>query len=127
LSASPLGYDAAMVTLFSMVSAGEQANDGVQIASAVPNLVDPAGTAVPFVSGLDFIVDAVAELEAGDGIDITGVSGPLDFDLFAGEVRSNLIGWDVVPRQGTTTVPSLSAARVYVLDPDQPTGEWMDL
>jgi hypothetical protein len=127
LSASPLGYDAAMVTLLSMVSAGEAANDGVQIARAVPNLVDPSGAAVPFVDGLDFIADAVAELEQGNGIDITGVSGPLDFDLVSGEVRSNLIGWDVVPRPGTEVAPSLSAARVYVVDPDQPTGMWMDL
>ena len=125
LSASPLGYDAAMVTLLAMVSAGEQAADGVQIARAVPDLVE--GTAVPFVSGLEFIVEAVGALEGGGTIDITGVSGPLDFDLVAGEVRSDLIGWDVVPRPGTTAVPSLNAARLYVLDPDQPTGMWMDL
>ncbi len=125
LSASPLGYDAAMVTLLAMVSAGEQADDGVQIARAVPKLV--TGTAVPFTDGLQFIGAAVSVLEGGGSVDLTGVSGPLDFDLVAGEVRSNLVGWDVVPRPGTTAVPSLSAARIYVLDASAPSGTWMDL
>jgi ABC-type branched-subunit amino acid transport system substrate-binding protein len=127
LSASALGYDAAMVALLAMASAGDAANDGVEIARAVPKLADASGTPIPFLNGLDFIVAAVNELEAGNAIDITGVSGPLDFDLVAGEVRSDLLGWDVIPRPGSTAVPTLSAARIYVLDPDEPSGEWMDL
>ncbi|MCR9159931.1 MAG: ABC transporter substrate-binding protein [Nannocystaceae bacterium] len=123
LSSSPLGYDAAAVALLGLVAGGP---DGVAIASAMPRLADPSGTAVPLgdVAGL---VAARDLLVAGENIDISGVSGPLDFDLVAGEVTSNYVGWDVTPvvtEEGTQG--QLVSARAYVLE-DGVQGTWTEL
>jgi len=121
LSPSPLGYDAAMVALLGMVAGG--AERGVDIASAMPRLADPGGTAVPLGS-TQAVIDARELLAADQNIDIGGVSGPLDFDLVAGDVSSNYVGWDLVPVEGTAG-GRLEASRVYVLD--SPTeGTWME-
>ena len=127
LSASALGYDAAMVTLLAMSSINDDELDGKEISRAMAKLVDPSGVAVPFTDGLNFIGTAVDALKGGGSVDLVGVSGTLDFDLNLGEVRTDLLGWDVVPRAGTTDVPELVPTRRYVLDPAQPTGAWEDL
>ncbi len=127
LTASPLGYDAAMTTLLAMAAAGDGNIDGLDIARAMPKLVDPSGAAVPFSGGLQFIATARDALVSGQSIDVDGVSGPLDFDLVTGEVRTDLLGWDVVPRSGTTTEPTLVPRRVYLLDDATPTGAWAEL
>lgn len=122
LSASPLGYDAALVTLLGMVAGG--ADRGVDIASAMPRLADDEGTAVS-LGGVQAVRDARELLVSGANLDIGGVSGPLDFDLVAGEISSNYVGWDVVPLGGGPG-GQLVPRRAYVLDsPSQ--GAWVEL
>ncbi len=121
LSPSPLGYDAAMVTLLGMVAAGS--DRGVDIASAIPSLA--GGTAVP-LGDVQSVLDARELLVAGETIDIGGVSGPLDFNLVTGEISSNYVGWDVIPLAEGSPQGQLVSNRVYVLD-DSTQGTWMDL
>jgi ABC-type branched-subunit amino acid transport system substrate-binding protein len=124
LTASSLGYDATMVTLLAMVAAGEGAT-GASIAENMPRLT--RGTAVPFGDPAVFVPQAVDALLAGDDIDVQGVSGELDFDA-AGEIRTDLVGWGMVPRDGQPEVPVLVPLRRYVLDGAPATdGAWMDL
>jgi ABC-type branched-subunit amino acid transport system substrate-binding protein len=122
LSSSPLGYDAAAVALLGLVAGGP---DGVAIASSMPRLADPSGTAVPLgdVTGL---VNARELLVAGENIDISGVSGSLDFDLVAGEVTSNYVGWDVLPISEGSAQAQLVSRRAYILE-DDVQGSWADL
>lgn len=123
LSPSPLGYDAALVTLLGMVAGGP--DRGVDIASAMPRIADASGTAVA-LGDAQAVIDARELLVAGSNIDIGGVSGPLDFDLVTGEVSSNYVGWDVVPVAEDSPQGTLVARRAYVLD-GATTGVWMDL
>lgn len=129
ITSSSLSYDATMVTLLAMAAAGaEKAIDGVEIARAMPRLVDTSGTRVSFGEGLGFVSTARDILVQGGSVDLHGVSGELDFDLVTGEVRTDFIGWGVVPRQGTTDVPLLTPMRMYMLDPPPALGgTWVDL
>ncbi len=133
ITASSLGYDAAMVTIFAMaaIPPGDPVT-GAAIAANMAKLVDPMGTKVSFddVDGTDllFIKKAHNALVSTQTVDLKGVSGELAFDLETGEVRTNVIGWGLVPKMGMPTVPVLTALRVYVLDPPpSTTGTWMDL
>ncbi len=123
LSASPLGYDAAMVTLLGMVAGGGER--GVDIASAMPRLADASGTAVA-LGDVQSVGNARDLLASGANIDIGGVSGPLDFDLVAGEVSSNYVGWDVVPLNEGSPMGQVVSRRVYVLESPLE-GTWMEL
>jgi branched-chain amino acid transport system substrate-binding protein len=130
LSASSLGYDSAMMVLFGMLATGKSADSlgGRDIADAMPRLVDPTGTVVPFRDGLNFIINASGALGAGENVDLQGVSGPLDFDLGTGEVRTNVIGWGVLPKKNQPTTPLLTPLRQYVLDEAPATsGTWADI
>lgn len=122
LSSSALGYDAAVVTLLGLVAGGP---DGVAIASAMPRLA--SGTAAPLgdVAGL---VNARELLVAGQSVDISGVSGSLDFDLVTGDVTSDYVGWGVTPlvNEDGTVRGELVRRRAYVLE-DAVQGTWTDL
>jgi ABC-type branched-subunit amino acid transport system substrate-binding protein len=126
ITSSSLSYDATMVTLLAMLAADAQKSlDGVEIARAMPRLVE--GTRVSF-GETAFPSQAREILVEGGSIDLLGISGELDFDLLTGDVRTDLIGWGVVPRPGTTDVPLLSAKRMYLLDdPPAVGGTWIDL
>lgn len=123
LSASPLGYDAALVTLLGMVAGGGER--GVDIASAIPRLADANGTAVALGS-VQAVLDARELLVGGANLDIGGVSGPLDFDLVAGEISSNYVGWDLVPKTAGSPEGQLAPRRAYVLDSPSE-GTWVEL
>jgi hypothetical protein len=129
LTISSLTYDSAMVVMLGAVATGETAPTGSQLAEAMPLLVDKAGTPVSFGgAGLAFIQSAIDTLEGGGSVDLKGVSGELDFDLATGEVRTDLIGWDLVPRAGDEFTPVLTAARLYTLDPPPANGgTWTEL
>ncbi len=133
ITASSLGYDSAMVTMLAMVTIPQdQAITGPAIAAGMARLVDKSGTAISFndVDGteLRFISSARNALSVGEGVDLKGVSGELDFDLTTGEVRTNIIGWGLVPRDGMPDVPVLTPRRLYVLQPPpSEKGAWMDL
>lgn len=123
LSASPLGYDAALVTLLGMVAGG--ADGGVDIASAMPRLADATGTPVA-MGNVQAVLDARELLVSGANLDIGGVSGPLDFDLVAGEISSNYVGWDVIPLSADSPQGQLVPRRGYVLD-SATQGAWVEL
>jgi len=133
ITTSSLAYDAALVTIFAMsaIPQGDPVT-GAGIAKNVEKLVDGDGTKVSFgdVDGTEllFIQKARNALISGGTVDLRGVSGELDFDLTIGEVRTNVIGWGLVPKDGMPTVPVLTPLRVYVLDPvPAEIGTWMDL
>ena len=133
ITASSLGYDAAMVTIFAMsaIPQGEPVT-GAAIAANMAKLVDAGGAKVSFddVDGTElvFIKKAHNALVSAKTVDLKGVSGELSFDLATGEVRTNVIGWGLTPKMGMPTVPVLTPLRVYVLDPPpKTTGTWMDL
>lgn len=130
LTTASLSYDAALVTMLAMATVpGDDAVSGARIAEGMARLVDKAGVAVSFGgTGLAFIKTARDTLVAGASVDLRGVSGPLDFDLATGEVRANLIGWDLVAKDGTVDVPTIHQDRVYLLNPPPAVdGTWMDL
>jgi branched-chain amino acid transport system substrate-binding protein len=124
LTASSLGYDAAMVTIFAMAAAGEEAG-GVEIAQAMSKLT--SGDSVAFDDPTQFVPDILDALEGGGSVDVQGVSGELDFNA-DGEVRTDLIGWGMVGKDGQPEVPVLTPMRQYVLDsPPATDGAWMDI
>ncbi|MCA9660511.1 MAG: ABC transporter substrate-binding protein [Myxococcales bacterium] len=129
LTTSSLSYDAAMVVMFSMATAGDVDITGARVAAGVARLVDKAGAAISFGgANLSFIKQTVDTLASGANVDLRGVSGELDFDLATGEVRTNIVGWDIQPKQGTTNVPVLTLARIYLLgEAPATTGVWMPL
>lgn len=119
-----LSYDAAMTILLAMSALPAGDASGAELAGAIARLADPAGVEVAFGEDLAFIGTIRQALEAGDGVRLRGVSGPLDFDLESGDTRRELDGWDVIVASGE---PRLRAHRRYVLDPAPAvTGTWMD-
>jgi len=133
VTAGSLSYDAAMVTILGMagIPQGEPVT-GAAIAKNMARLVDKEGTVVSFgeVDGtkLVFIEKARNALVIGKSVDLKGVSGALDFDLTTGEVRTNVVGWGLVPKEGMPEVPVLTPKRLYVLNPPPAeTGAWVDL
>ncbi len=128
ITSSSLSYDSTMVVMFAMATAGEGPITGADISTGIARLVDKGGAAVSFGSDLGFIKTTVDPLAAGGNVDLRGVSGELDFDLDTGEVRTNIVGWDLVKKLGTEDVASLSPARVYLLEaPPSANGTWMPL
>lgn len=127
LTSSSLSYDATLAAMFAMVTADPDVPlTGDAIASGMAALADAAGTTISFSgAGLTFIQTARNELAAGSTVDLQGVSGALDWDPENGELRSNILGWDLA---GTPDDPLLSVGRLYVLEPDPATdGAWVDL
>ena len=133
VTAGSLSYDAAMVTMFAMAAVPkDEPITGAAIAKNMARLVDKKGTAVSFgeINGTEliFIEKAHSALITDGNVDLTGVSGALDFDLTTGEVRTNVIGWGLDPEEGMPDVPVLTPKRIYVLGPPPAeTGTWMDL
>lgn len=133
VTAGSLSYDAAMVTIFAMAAIPQgEAITGATIAKNMARLVDKKGTVVSFgdVDGttLTFIETAHNALITNKNLDLKGVSGELDFDLTTGEVRTDVVGWGLVPKDGMPDVPVLTPKRLYKLNPPPAeTGTWIDL
>lgn len=131
ITSSSLSYDSALVSILAMATIdGQERVTGAAIADGIARLVDKGGTEISFGDdpvGLSFIRDARNILEQGGGVDLKGVSGELDFDLEVGEVRVNLINWNLVPRtEGDPSDALLAPANVYVLgDPPATSGQWI--
>jgi len=120
-----LAYDATMTILLALSALPAGDATGSEIAGAMARLADPAGMEVSFGEGLSFIDTVQQALEAGDGVRLRGVSGPLEFDLDSGDTRRGLDGWDVEAASGG---PRIRANRRYVLDEGSSiNGTWMDL
>ncbi|MCX4246673.1 ABC transporter substrate-binding protein [Paraliomyxa miuraensis] len=122
-----LAYDATMSVLLAQSALASGDGTGVEIAGAIARLANPSGTPVSFGQGLGFIATVQDALANGGDVQLTGISGLLEFDPDSGNLRRNLTGWDVVPVSGTTN-PRLRANRRYVLDAAPAvTGTWEDL
>lgn len=122
-----LAYDATMTVLLALSALPTGEGTGTEIAGAIGRIANPSGTAVSFGQGLGFISTVQEALAAGDDVNLTGVSGALDYDLDTGNLRRDLTGWDVEPVSGTNN-PRLRARRHYTLDAAPAvTGTWMDL
>lgn len=133
ITPTSLSYDAGMMIMFATaaIPAGEPIT-GAAIAANIAKLQDPMGTKVSFgdVDGLDltFIETAHNALVNDTTVDLKGVSGELTFDLVTGEVRTDVIGWGLVPKMGDENTPVLTPLQIYVLqDPPSEMGTWMDL
>jgi hypothetical protein len=133
ITASSLGYDAAMVTIFAMSAIPQdEPITGAAIAANIAKLRDENAAKVSFgdVDGTEllFIKAAHNALVTGKTVNLKGVSGELDFDLTTGEVRTNVVGWGLVPKQGMPTVPVLTPLRLYLLEPPPAeVGMWIEL
>jgi hypothetical protein len=128
ITTSSLSYDSLLVIGFAIagIPAGEPIT-GANIAAQMPRLVDKDGTFINFM-GTAFISQAVNALSTGGSVDLQGVSGPLDFDLETGDVRTNLLGWESEPIGGNVNAPTIVPRRIYMLNPEPATdGNWFDL
>lgn len=82
-----LAYDATMSSLLAMavVKAGDPVV-GPPVAKAIGRLADKAGAAIDFAAApAQFVPAAIDAFKAGGGVDVAGITGPLDFDA-GGEV-----------------------------------------
>jgi len=127
LTSSSLSYDATLAALFAMVTVDE--NDpltGTAIAEGMASLNDPDGTAVSFSgAGLDFIQTARNQLAAGATVDLQGVSGALNWDADTGELRANILGWELA---GDPDDATINVERLYSLNPEPAIdGNWVEL
>jgi ABC-type branched-subunit amino acid transport system substrate-binding protein len=133
ITASSLSYDAGMVVMFAMaaIPMGDPIT-GAAIRDNIAKLQDPMGTKVSFddVDGLTltFIKTAHNALVTDKTVDLKGVSGELEFDLQTGEVRTDILGWGLLPKMGDPDTPVLTPLRLYTLQPPpSEVGTWMDL
>jgi len=129
ITTSSLSYDSLLVAAFAMsaIPAGEPIT-GANIAAQMGKLVDPNGAVISFSGGTTFISTAVNALTTGNAVNLQGVSGPLDFDLETGDVRTNLLGWQSEPIGGDLSKPTIVPKRIYLLNPEPAEdGNWMDL
>ncbi len=127
ITSAGLSYDATLAALFAASTIpGSDPVTGGAIATGMGALNDAGGTAVSFSgAGLNFIITARNALASGNTVDLQGVSGALNWDPANGELRADLIGWDLT---GTPDSPTLDANRAYVLGPSPATtGIWVDL
>src|SRR5262249_23508334 len=85
------GYDAAY-TLGYAVAAAKGPITGASLSAAFAKLVPPGK---PIDVGPDGAAQALSLLAAGTAIDITGASGPMDYDLATGDVTADIDVWCV--------------------------------
>lgn len=100
-----LAYDAAMVTLLAMSShTGAEPITGVSIRAAMGRMSDPAGTPVSFGDPpATFVKAAVAALQAGKTVNLTGASGALDYGK-DGSICGDMVAFGLDPT-GKNLVP----------------------
>lgn len=126
--ASTTTFDAIMTIAFSMATldASEKIT-GQKVADGIQKLVDvPNGTPIEFFE-TSFFSTGVTELQMGNTINMTGVSGALDYDLTRGEVYTPVVGWRIV-HDDATGVYTIERSR-EMLFPDAPAltnAVWVD-
>jgi hypothetical protein len=130
ITTSSLSYDSLLVTAFAMAAIPDgMPITGPNIAAQMSKLVDESGTLIDFGEDdfINFIDTAVTALSVGT-VDLQGISGPLDFDLATGDVRSNYEGWNAEPIGGNLATPTIVQNRLYTLNPEPAQdGVWSDL
>lgn len=87
-------YDALYNLAFATVAAGAKPLDGAAIRDGLGKLV-PGPQATSWTVGTDAITNAFRTLLAGNNLDYSGASGPLDYDLATGEAASDIQIWCV--------------------------------
>jgi branched-chain amino acid transport system substrate-binding protein len=83
-------YDAAYLLAYATASIGAGAINGASVRDGLKKMVPP-GLRVDV--GPENINDALAIVTTGGQIDFNGASGPLDFDVEAGEAESDIQVW----------------------------------
>lgn len=83
-------YDALYLLAYAAVASGEPTVTGRGLAEGLKRLV-PDGTRID--AGGAQINQAYGALQAGENVDFQGASGPLDFDVDAGEAASDIQIW----------------------------------
>jgi ABC-type branched-subunit amino acid transport system substrate-binding protein len=85
-------YDAFYTLIYAAIAAGNKQLTGANIAAGIANLV-PAPSAIPINVGPGNITQALNALVNGGHVDLTGTSGPLDFNLQTGDVAQENQVW----------------------------------
>lgn len=118
--ASARAYDAALLAMLSYhaVLMRDAPLEGRAVAEALTRL--DTGPSFAWSSDPSILAEAAATLRTTGEIDVEGVSGALDLDGATGALVTSLVGWTLVPREGTNTVPVLTPARTWSLA----SGEW---
>lgn len=115
-------YDAVYMVAYAMSTlAQDQPISGRQVAQAMSKLVPPGQE---ISAGPSSINAARNTLASGGTIDYDGASGPLDFDLAAGEAGANVARW-VVEKRANGDIRFINVGR-YVID-SSGSGEWTEL
>ena len=85
-------YDALYVLAYASVVAGKAHPSGSDLAMGISHLVPGPGVPLTDV-GATRINATFRELSSGGRVDLSGASGPLDFDLATGDVASGILLW----------------------------------
>lgn len=91
-------YDAAYVGAYGIVFGASMADDfgGLEVADGFSRLAEIGGEATTVAVGPNDFSSAVIELSQGRSIDISGTSGPLDFDPVTGDAPGDVEVWGIV-------------------------------
>lgn len=124
-------FDATLVTLLATCAIPEvDPINGKNIANSMSRLVNKQAQEedqITFFVTTSSISKACQRLRSGGSVDLTGVTGALDFDINRGEVYSRYIGWGVKPNDAMTGY-ELTPKRVLVFtDPPNTDGSWAEL
>jgi branched-chain amino acid transport system substrate-binding protein len=84
-------YDAFYTLAFDVVAAGAKPLTGANLAAGFAKQIDKTGGTIDV--GSTNINSAFQKLVAGQGFDLSGASGPLDFDLATGDAPSDIEIW----------------------------------
>lgn len=88
-------YDATYLLTYALSGTRGEAS-GPEVAGALRRLSDPGGVVVGVGPGDLF--GAYTAMASGNSLDVEGASGPLDFDVDVGDLKTaDILRWDVVP------------------------------
>lgn len=88
----PFAYDAVYLVAYGIVANGSKDLTGPNLAASLSSLLPPATTVGV---GINDISTAFTSLTQGKGIDLNGVSGPMNFDPATGDAESDVQVWCV--------------------------------
>lgn len=124
-------FDSTMVTLLAACAIPD--NDpinGKNISNSIIRLVNKQAQEedqITFFQTTSYASKACQRLKGGGTVDLTGVSGALDYDINRGEVYSRFIGWGARANDAMTGY-ELTPKRVLVFtDPPNTDGSWAEL
>lgn len=120
-------FDAAMVIFLAMSTVpSSDLITPTSIAQGISRLIDPEAQEIKFFVTTNYASEARKALVQGNNVNLTGVSGSLDFDLETGSIYSQYYGWEIAsdPVNGFIIVPQ----RIYTFsNPPALDGSWVEL